>query len=95
MRAIVNNSPEILSYLIRSPEDVSYISPDGESTFSLACFYGDKYLSAIFAMLKINENKQIEPPISIQCKGVCHWICQLANYDVSKAMLSTSGVALD
>ena len=67
----------------------------GESVFSLACFYNGLFLSVISDMLKINGNKQIEPPISIQCKGVCHCICQLADYDLAKAMLSTPGVAIN
>lgn len=93
MSALINNSPYLLPYLIKSPEDASFISPEGESVFSLACFYGLK--TEILDMLKINGNKQIEPPISIQCKGVCHWICQLADYDVAKAMLSTPGVLIN
>ena len=95
MKAIINNMPEALRLLVHSSEDIKFINSQGESVFSLACFYGINFKNSILDFLKISNYMCIEPPITCHCKGVCHWICQLCDLDVARAMLQTKGVIIN
>lgn len=96
MKAIINNQPEALRLLIRSIEDIVFINMQGESVFSLACFYGIGFKNIILDMLRMLHNSVcIEPPSELRVKGVCHWICTLNDIDVARAMLRTPGVNLN
>lgn len=95
MKAIINNQPEALRLLVHSPADINFINQQGESVFSLACFYGMNFKGVILDMLRLMGNNTIEPPPNISCKGVCHWACQLGDLDVARAMFSKPGLLIN
>lgn len=99
MDAALYRSPEILQLLIPTQSNITYVNEKGESIFSILALNGiDKmpqFKNVILSLLERVQGQTIEPDSTIHCKGVCHWICQLLDFDIAKAMLNTAKVQIN
>ena len=95
MLAVINQLPDALMLLANNAFDILYMNDEYESVFSLCAFFGLTFKKPLLKLLKMVEGCRIEPPDGAPCKSVCHWICQLHDLDIAKAMLKTKDVNLN
>ena len=96
MLASKNCHPEALKLLISSEEDITYSSGSNESVISLMFHYSNGLIfkDVLLYLLRRYPNARIEPP-SDNIAGVVHWICKIADKEISLLMIQTADVNIN
>lgn len=96
--AVAQHQIDALLQLVCDYEDINYFNDHHDSVISLlSCeiYKAPKYRDALIYILKICGRNRIEPPDSVMCDGVSHWICQTCDMEIARLMMETDGVNIN